>query len=305
MRGSKGDVALPGQVMIEANRATPQEHDKAAGDAERVGRFGTAAGGRNLTDEVVHPTNWTTPQQDDANNATRASGAMKSLTRDVLSQPWRTPTAMLASIRSEAGMPNTLSGEVGNWSTPRCDEHGQKNSRDDGMALSAQTQAWSTPTVADTMATDGTMRPSREATGRTTDYLARQVAQQEENWGTPTASTTAKGTTVHSSMLAHGHLVAQVEEHSDTHKKMHRLNPDWEELLMAWPIGWTDPSKPCDGIFPGFPAGQGVFQYPYEPARTVHKDDSPGRTKRVSAIGNGVCTLTAERAFYLLLTEAL
>jgi hypothetical protein len=106
-------------------------------------------------------------------------------------------------------------------------------------------------------------------------------------------------------MLAHGHLVAQVEEVSDTHRKMHRLNPDWEELLMGWQSGWTDPTKPCVNGFPGFPAGQGVYQFPYEPPRTVHRDDCPNRTKRVSAIGNGVCTPTAAAAYFLLLTEPI
>jgi hypothetical protein len=106
-------------------------------------------------------------------------------------------------------------------------------------------------------------------------------------------------------MLAHGHLVAQVEEVSDTHRKMHRLNPDWEELLMSWIPGWTDPTKPCTGGFPGWPAGQGPTQYGYEPPRTIHRDDCPNRTKRVSAIGNGVVTVCAATAYFLLLTEPI
>lgn len=38
---------------------TPQAHDKHAGDAQRVGRFGTKHGGRNLNDEVQM---WPTPR---------------------------------------------------------------------------------------------------------------------------------------------------------------------------------------------------------------------------------------------------
>jgi hypothetical protein len=42
--------------------ATPQTHDSAGGDPSRVGRFGTAAGGRNLADDV---TLWCTPSAQD------------------------------------------------------------------------------------------------------------------------------------------------------------------------------------------------------------------------------------------------
>lgn len=44
-----------------ANWATPQAHDSSAGNPERVGRFGTEHGGRNLADDV---TLWQTPAAD-------------------------------------------------------------------------------------------------------------------------------------------------------------------------------------------------------------------------------------------------
>jgi len=52
--GKKRQVGLAHQVkMVEQKMwPTPQAHDKQAGDAERVGRFGTKHGGRNLNDEV-------------------------------------------------------------------------------------------------------------------------------------------------------------------------------------------------------------------------------------------------------------
>ena len=257
MRGSKGDMALPGQVLVESNWATP-------------------------------PNNWSSPVSSlNANRTTKIAPSTVDgkhgghLSAEVL-QNWSTPKVTTGDYTRDGGDKGkerlTLQGEVANWSTP-CGH-------------------------------DGHIGYQSRPEGKKGSQVNVETQVRNQAWGTPTASTTAKGTTAkgttaHSSMLAHGHLVAQVEEHSDAHRKMHRLNPDWEELLMSWPIGWTDPSKPCSGIFPGFPAGQGVYQHPYEPARTVHRDESPNRTKRVSAIGNGVCTMTAELAYYLLLTESL
>lgn len=54
---------LPAAVL---HWPTPQAHDCQAGDPKRVGRFGTAAGGRNLTDEVML---WPTPTAGDANSS--------------------------------------------------------------------------------------------------------------------------------------------------------------------------------------------------------------------------------------------
>jgi hypothetical protein len=47
---SRGEPKLSAQAKLWP---TPQAHDAAKGDPERVGRFGTKHGGRNLTDEVM------------------------------------------------------------------------------------------------------------------------------------------------------------------------------------------------------------------------------------------------------------
>lgn len=54
---------------------------------------------------------------------------------------------------------------------------------------------WGTPTVQDLRVVDGKMRPSRLATGRKTEYLARQVVMwsKEQNWASP-ASADSVGT---------------------------------------------------------------------------------------------------------------
>src|SRR5882672_475654 len=270
--GKHGEGGLNLSPQIEADKnnwPTPRHSENIQDEAtiQRVADSHSGSGwpagveeGRGATLSTAVEANsrkaWTTPQQDDANNATSPSGVQKSLTREVISQPW------------------------------------------------------STSTVTDTMSTDGTMRPSHEATGRTTDYLVRQVAQNESlsayPWGTPREADHKgcgpKGSDAQIYRVDKGYLDAQVEEIEDSGRKMHRLNPDWDELLMGWPRGWSNPDEPCDGIFLPPPAGQGPYQFDFEPPRTIHRDNCPNRTKRVSAIGNGVVPRCAKEAIVLLFT---
>ena len=82
------------------------------------------------------------------------------------------------------------------------------------------------------------------------------------------------------------------------------LNPAWVELLMGWPIGWTDATNPCHGIWPGWPMGMGPAQHPYEPPRIAPKGTVPARVARIKACGNGVVPQQAELALTLLLAPA-
>lgn len=80
------------------------------------------------------------------------------------------------------------------------------------------------------------------------------------------------------------------------------LNPAWVEILMGWPIGWTDAANPCPGIWPGWPAGMGPHQHAYEPPRIATKGTVPNRVARIKACGNGVVPQQAEAAFFTLLS---
>lgn len=68
-----------------------------------------------------------------------------------------------------------------------------------------------------------------------------------------------------------------------------QLSPAWVELLMGYPIGWTDPARtePC-GEHQGWPAPQGAPQFDYEPARLAGPDDAENRRARITALGNAV-----------------
>lgn len=76
--------------------------------------------------------------------------------------------------------------------------------------------------------------------------------------------------------------------------KYGQLNPDWEEWLMAWPVGWTDLKTPNIRLVwldPSIdPADYGEI-----PRITNRRDNRPARVKE---IGNGQFPLTAAVAFY-------
>ena len=64
------------------------------------------------------------------------------------------------------------------------------------------------------------------------------------------------------------------------------LNPAWVEILMGFPLGWTDIDCDEPEPWPGWPALMGESQYPYEPPRTV--TGCPNRAKRLKCLGNAV-----------------
>ncbi len=87
---------------------------------------------------------------------------------------------------------------------------------------------WPTPTVSGLWNRKGVSANSG-------DGLVTAIKQ----WGTPTASaakgTGAPGTQSHQHDLKKGNLRAQdLSAQNDG-----QLNPDWEEALMGYPIGWT------------------------------------------------------------------
>ncbi len=68
------------------------------------------------------------------------------------------------------------------------------------------------------------------------------------------------------------------------------LNPDWVEILMGLPIGWTDPG--VEPVPAGWPAGRGEPQYDYEPPRTTKRRKL--RKDRLKALGNAVVPQVAQ-----------
>ena len=78
-----------------------------------------------------------------------------------------------------------------------------------------------------------------------------------------------------------------------TEKKEGKLNPDWVELLMGWPLGWTSLTPMSEVVFRGWDAGweDGV------PRVDVNIEE---RANRLKAIGNGQVPQCMAMAWVLL-----
>ena len=67
------------------------------------------------------------------------------------------------------------------------------------------------------------------------------------------------------------------------------LNPDWEEWLMGWPVGWTDVTRdPENGFRPLDNEPSDIYAL---------TDIAENRSARVKAIGNGQVPLCAAIMF--------
>ncbi len=141
------------------------------------------------------------------------------------------------------------------------------------------------------------------------------VKRREGMWPTPQCNDVKHGMgedrTKHQTMLIHairdrasagrGAKYDTPTVHGDggsgrkgTTPKYGQLNPDWEEWLMAWPVGWTDLETPNIRLVwldPSIdPADCGEI-----PRITNRRDNRPARVKE---IGNGQFPLTAAVAFH-------
>jgi hypothetical protein len=79
-----------------------------------------------------------------------------------------------------------------------------------------------------------------------------------------------------------------------------KLNPDWVEWLMGWPVGWTRSDEAPDEYAP--PVTEWWVAEPPHVPRIV--DKTAKFSQRIRCIGNGQVPLCAATAFYIL-TEVL
>lgn len=81
----------------------------------------------------------------------------------------------------------------------------------------------------------------------------------------------------------------------------HRLNPDWVELLLGLPPGWTRDKGPRLEIpnRPMWATAKGELRDHFEPPRTIIPLWGQHRTRRLRMTGNAVVWAQAERALQL------
>ena len=247
MRGSKGDLPLPsaaamwptpdGQV-IEGDTAWKERREREKAKGRNGNGFGlTIAMAASL---------WPTPDTTNVGDGT----PYEMLQANLLARRERTRVAVQEG-RVKAG-----------------------SGRSENLAMAVQAPMWATPSTMDHIERHG-MRPSRAATGRTTDYLSEQL----ENWPTPTASdkngpglhgqgqpdlrttvtwATPKardykdGADPAATIPTNGLLGRQAprtamagpessqSDPTSPPQSPRRLNPRFVEWLMGFPTGWTD-----------------------------------------------------------------
>lgn len=114
-----------------------------------------------------------------------------------------------------------------------------KNNTSGSVGLARAVQLWPTCKAIEPNEKPETFIDRKERTGNQWQPALSTAVQM---WGTPRASSTEKGTgpfgsKSHQHDIERSYLRAQVVTAPDVPKN---LNPDWTELLMGYPSGWTD-----------------------------------------------------------------
>ena len=174
------------------------------------------------------------------------------------------------------------------WATPSAADatgnHGggqHKSLRTD--VYNSSNQLWPTPQARDYRSGDN---PDSPRQGRKAERgWSNNLNDVVKLWGTPRAcdykGCCQYGTPRHAEELKRGNLKGEVMEPNNKGQ----LNPDWVEILMGLPIGWTDIDCDNPKPFPGWPAGMSEEQYDYEPPRAA--ENIKNRAARIKACGNG------------------
>jgi hypothetical protein len=186
-----------------------------SGDANRVGRFGTKHGGRNLNDEVKM--NWPAARATERGEYQRDKGKKDGVMRATLIgavRMWPSATAqegtgyMSGSKRDvwRPGLAEAVKGmePVKMWQTPSTGNFRTRGGdRKDELGLDREVKMWAAPCAWDHQGSHGGGQGSHGG------GQGRSLRTDMSN------------------LKRAGQQVAG------------QLNPDWDELLMGWPPGWT------------------------------------------------------------------
>lgn len=156
------------------------------------------------------------------------------------------------------------------------------------MTVIKRREGWPTPNSRD--AKPGTARP--HGGGRKGQVPQTNLNDLVLRYPTPRINSPCGGTGAWNCIQSNPNLTDEEKRGlTSTHGQ---LNPDWEEWLMAWPVGWTDLETPNIRLVwldPSIdPADCGEI-----PRITNRRDNRPARVKE---IGNGQFPLTAAAAFH-------
>ena len=157
------------------------------------------------------------------------------------------------------------------------------------IKLSYAIHGWPIPTVQD----------AGKATKRLRDDHQNNLTAVVANWPTPTATQHKGWSKNHNRAETDDRLDYTVEREANQQgKESGRLNPDWVEWLMGWPIGWSS-TEPMTG-----PIQWAWDWWKVDPADSGEipraNSGTPGRVARLKAIGNGQVPACAALAWLVL-----
>lgn len=247
-KNSRGEPKLKAQAQ---QWNTPTAH------GSRRPQDDTSTQGANLLRQASQ---WPTPCGQDDNKSPEAhlamkarmkGGARKTITSlSVLTQLWPTPRAAEngsdsgSTQRQQQGMNLGLKDAAKHWPTP----HGfQAGNGPDGNEFSTAIRNWTTPKASDAAKGGPNMRGSKG------DVPLPSMAA---NWASPTARIAKGGGKTVTRKDGQSRLdmldwqaesfsppdpptTAGPESSPTHHGSRRRLNPEFAEWLMGWPIGWT------------------------------------------------------------------
>jgi hypothetical protein len=238
-------------------------------DSKRTGDDSTTADKELLVHAAER--RWPSPRSEDSEACGNHPGATDSLTG--ATKQWATPNVPnRGAERKEDKRPESGGEDLQTqamWLTPHgmagMDATGKPGA---GGEFAKQASQWTTPQVSEP---DSAPRPSRAATGRTTEYLGRQVMNawptpraSEEHQGHETEAAYATGdgykdcgrgatlSTVTAAFSPPAPQAATGQQSSETppgsppRSAKRRLNPYFVEWLQGMPAGWTSPTALID-----------------------------------------------------------
>lgn len=198
---------------------------------------------------------------------------------------WRSPFSEQGTPTPE---PTAERCEGGLWPTPSVDgNHNRKGlSKNSGNGLATAVRMWRTPDAScgerGTHSPEGLKRRmERGMPLRINDQVA-QAERAARMWPTPSASSATIQDMEQAKFSGND---PNRPKYSEV-KSVGSLNPAWVEILMGFPIGWTDPNCDEPEPWPGWPALMGEGQHTYEPPRACGK--LPNRAARLKCLGNAV-----------------
>ena len=271
-------------AIVSGLLPTPTAQTYGSNKGGSAGRHGKT---RHSLESMAKNNLWPTPRTTGLDGGSNSRAAAKKRGKWPDHNKWQTPVADDAVDR-QAGKYNSrgepkLSTQVLLFPTPTVSgNHNKKGaSKESGNGLSTHVKLYPTP-----YGLSGNQGQGDGEFGKAIRY-----------WGTPRATSgmTSPTRDISPAQDCRSRLEDQIAK---TEGQGHLLNPDWVELLMGWPKGWTHPRPLENRDIPSC----GFWDSPDWEINTPRLTKrSLERPLRLRAIGNGQVPLVAATAWNTLL----